>query len=225
MRIMEYDKQKPDVDHNARGLWVKLPDQQIRDAVARMAGRCHAIIAKNNPQMIVFRDFLDALAFYWREFRTKVEDEAQKYGFASCDDVSLIPPQNHPKIALLALTMNGSFVLLGNGCLTREGSFATYEKIPMRIGDGAARNRHVASGARCNGLPKVGAPMSVTNVVNTSPVYLLYSTTQQLPGGDAAHLAESLSKHYTIFASATVADFREVPQPNVPEQRPFAPVA
>ncbi|HCI04073.1 TPA: hypothetical protein DE059_04055, partial [Candidatus Peribacteria bacterium] len=128
--------------HNPHGPWAHLDDRRVQDNIAKLAGEHHAVNLAEDRTFTEFPMFLDAFTAAWLDQKAKVEAEAQKYGFAPCETTATISAEDRAKAAVLVLTLNGSFVLLGNGCLVYYGGSGRYEKIPFR--KGGASPKHVA---------------------------------------------------------------------------------
>lgn len=207
------DKEQPqgdlDVEHNPRGPWANLNDENLQSAIVRLAGMHHAACSADNPKLKKFADFLDAFASAWLEQKAQVEKEAQKYGFAPCKSTKEIPAGDRHKVALLSLTLNGSFVLLGNGCLSGKGSFGSYEKIPFRKGDGATKI-NAPNGVVVRGEAEMNSRLLLNSLIgSTSPLQALYYTKENLPARDALELEEALSMSVQHFSQTFRVDIDE----------------
>ena len=151
-----------------------------------------------NPKFIKFEDFLDAFASAWLLQKAQVDDEAQKHGFMAVKSTNEIPRADRLKAALLSLTLNGSFVLLGNGCLSSNGGSGRYEKIPFRK-DGKRVSVQVPGGVIVRGEAALQARLAMSDEKklfkrHTSALQALYYTKNILPEGDALQLGEAVSE-------------------------------
>lgn len=216
------------VQCNSNGPWSNLTDHSVKDAIIRMAGEAYSTQLWDQN----FPDFLDTFTLAWKEFCIEVENTSRKYGFRQCKDLSEVLPDERSKVALLSLTINGSFVLLGNGCLTHSGSMATYKRILLREKH-TPQDRHVTEGIACAQEPKVGTPFYFSGngfPPHTSPIYLLYYTTDSLPEENALHVAEELEEsiHHLcteIFSpvekETDIEPHPEIEVPDIPELVPL----
>lgn len=191
------------VEHNPNGPWANLEDGNLKNAIVRLAASNHVSCAADNPKLSKFADFLDVFASAWLEQKAQVEKEAQKYGFAPCKTTEEIPEEDRRNAALLSLTLNGSFVLLGNGCLSYSGSFGHYEKIPFRK-DGSHTTKYAESGVVVSGEAVLNSPLNLSTkgnfVGNTSPLQALYFTKENLFTADALQLENALSESVVQFS-------------------------
>lgn len=207
---------------NPLGPWHNLSDDALKKAILTESREHFA--AAQNAGPLDLPTFVDLFTAQWLEFKAKVEAEAMSHGFRLCKNLADVPPGARHKVAILALTINGSFVLLGNGCLTGKGSSGRYERIPYRI---TARmgNKNKTDGVACVTEPAVGSELHCRNLINTSPLYLLYYTTEPLPGNDMLRMGDSLSMSQTQFATKmreTVGGGETVPT-QAPQRRHNVP--
>ena len=233
----EKDQHRQDfgVENNPNGPWANLKNENLQNAIVRLAGEHHRRCAAENPKLGRFADFLDAFASAWLEQKAHVEQEAQKYGFAPCESTTEIPHKDRHKAALLCLTLNGSFVLLGNGCLASSGGSGHYEKIPFRA-DGSPTKVNALLGVVVNGEAAIHNRLYCTGQVssfigNTSALQALYCTTDELPPENALQLGQALSESVSHFSDTIRFSFDESlrwkkeesdePHPEfVPEEQP-----
>jgi len=178
------------VEHNPNGPWARLEDPGVKCAIARLSGLFHGAIRAQDPELSRWNDFLDVFTDAWLNLKAKVEEEAQKYGFTACHTTADLPEIDCEKVAILALTLNGSYLLLGNGCLS-HGSFGDYQRIPFR--KDMAASIHADEGVRCTSEPTLQESLHCPSqdglfIQNTSPLFQLYYTTRDLPRGDSIHL-------------------------------------
>ena len=227
------DEGEIDVEHNPNGPWANLEDRKVKDNIAKLAGRHHAACRAENPALSEFPVFLDAFAKAWLEQKALVESEAERYGFVPCESTALLTGENRSRAGILVLTLNGSFVLLGNGCLTYLGGSGRYEKIPYR--KGGTSFKHVApQGILVNGEAELQKSIVFTNrdgfhfIVKTSPLQALYFTTRNLPPEDALKLGNALSDSIADFGE-TLRDYsrdetvQDVPLPGRPRREDDMP--
>jgi len=208
-----------DVVHNPGGPWETMNDQNVKNAIVRMATEVY----RSRTIKESYPDFLDQFTLAWHELCVKVEDMSRKHGFRPCVDLSHLSPGDQLRVALLALTINGSFVLLGNGCLRHPGSSGMYERIPLREGH-APDNIRARSGVVCVTQPSVGEKFvfDARNFLgSTSPIHLLFYTTDTIPRGDAERLERALTDsvsefHTRVFSHYATETVRENP-PELPQ--------
>ncbi len=189
-----------EVAHNPNGPWANMENKKQQDAIAREAGKYHTQCALENPRLSRFEDFLDALTVAWLEQKSKVEDEAEKYGFTECEDTALLSDEDRRKSALLTLTLNGSYILLGNGCLTAGGGSGRYERIPFRKED-VAEKYNASNSVSVDGDAKLHEPLRFVKklilfITKSSNLQMLFTTTQNLSEEDQLRLGEALEESY-----------------------------
>ncbi|MDP7247833.1 MAG: hypothetical protein QF741_04385 [Candidatus Peribacteraceae bacterium] len=212
------------VQHNPNGPWANLEDTALQDAILREAGECHKQCALDNPKLSKFADFLDAFASAWLEQKAKVEEEGKKYGFAPCEDTALLSEEDRRKAALLCLTLYGSYVLLGNGCLTNGGGSGRYEKIPFRKG-GMATIKTAPHSVTVDGEARLQELLKIVDrpiqfIGNTSSLQMLLTTTENLPEEDKLRLGEALSESCVDLINTIRGDIDETIIVEVPLGKP-----
>lgn len=197
--------EKLGVDHNPTGPWANIKEKDVQDAILSMAGSFHKSCIEDNPTYSKFADFLDVFARAWLEQKAQVEREAQKYGFIPCRNTREIPMEDRNKAAILCLTLYGSFVLLGNGCLGRMGGSGQYEKIPLRKNGDSSKVRS-PSGVRVSGAAKLHERLYMRNQGSfafkseVSALQALYYTTEKLPDTNVLALGAALSDSIASFS-------------------------
>ncbi|MSR68064.1 hypothetical protein EXS65_04585 [Candidatus Peribacteria bacterium] len=201
------------VEHNPNKSWANLDDEKLQDAILQLAGENHISCAADNPRLSKFADFLDIFASAWLEQKARVEEQAGKYGFSPCTSTAEIPAEDRHKVALLSLTLNGSFVLLGNGCLSSSGGSGQYEKIPLRK-DGKATSMRVEDGVIVLGEATMRTRLHVTRggggfIGNTSQLQALFYTKDTLPADNILQLRKALSESVSQFSQTVRGDLEE----------------
>lgn len=221
------------VQHNPDGPWAHLEDETVQNNIAKLSGEHHGACRAEDLTFTDFPTFLDAFTAAWLEQKAKVEAEAQKYGFVPCESTATLSAEDRAKAAVLVLTLNGSFVLLGNGCLAYHGGSGRYEKIPYRK-SGASLKSVAPQGIVVNGEAELQKSIVFSNrdgfdfIKNTSPLQALYFTTRNLPAEDALELGNALSDSIADFGE-TLRDFgnyetiQDVPIPERPQHEDDLP--
>jgi len=213
-------------EYNSTGPWAAMPrnvQNAIRDMVVDNMGTSN------------FAQSLDKFAEQWLKFKADVEDEASNYGFVSCRTTADIKAERN-RVAVLSLTMSGSFLLLGNGCLEAPGGSINYKKIPLRVNE-KAKDKNFPSGTYCDNDPTVGKILVLKGkgAMNTSAIQLLFYTTEQISEDNARKLVESVSESIFSFnQTVSAADFGDTvvdpgrprrydyeDMPEVPEELPM----
>ncbi|MDP7247913.1 MAG: hypothetical protein QF741_04800 [Candidatus Peribacteraceae bacterium] len=228
----DQDKNKFDIKHNPNGPWANLDDRTIKDNIARLAAEHHAACKAENPALSEFPVFLDAFTTAWLEQKAQVDSEAQKYGFVPIESTATLTGENRTRAGILALTRNGSFVLLGNGCLVYHGGSGRYEKIPYRKG-GASVKYFVPRCIKVKGEAELRQSLDISGdgpafIRNTSGLHALYFTTRTLPADDELALGNVLSES-AVNLRDTIADFDrgetivDVPLPGRPTREDDVP--
>lgn len=189
---------------NPNGSWKNHPDERVRNVILQSAASSYRVISSQAENAVQsFLDFLDIYTNAWNELRMKVEEESRKYGFVACQNLSSLSEDEKKMVALLALSQQGSFILLGNGCLSAAGGSGTYEKIPLRYDFGTMSN-HVSSGVRCRTETiEVGYSLYLQgdlHLKHTSNIYLLFYTTEQLPKENELKFRNTLAQHLECFS-------------------------
>lgn len=181
---------------NPCGPWNQLEDERLKQALLRLAAT-HKLECQNQTGFTDFKDVVDAFVLSWIQKQVQVEDVAIQRGFTPCEDMSTLPPSDRRKAAVLALSLNGSFCLFGNGCLMYRGGSGHYEKIPYRRDEGAVV-RKALQGVRCMTIPKVGSSLQLNQsrlkLKHTSAVHDLYYTTNQLTDEGLLQIGQEVSE-------------------------------
>ncbi len=120
------------VEHNPHGSWANLENKKVQSAILKMATKNHTACVAKCPEYAQLSNFLDAFTSAWLAQKAQVEQEALRHGFAPCEDTAILSPSERQQTAILCLTLNGSNILLGNGCLSAAGGFGRYARIPLR---------------------------------------------------------------------------------------------
>lgn len=129
-------------------------------------------------------DFVDRMAQAWLDAVVAVDVFAKSNGFLECTNLYGINASDRSHVALLALTINGSTLLLGNGCLTPEGSFARYTRLVLRRDTDIPPQTYQESGVHCDDA-SVSRRLTLQgahslDVTSTSPLYCLFYTTRDI---------------------------------------------
>lgn len=201
---------------NPLGPWHNLDDERLKAAILTEAREYYD--ARKQTAAVDFTKFVDLFTAQWLEFKAKVEAEATSNGFRACVNLSGVRSQDRHKVAILALSINGSFILLGNGCLTSSGASGRYERIPFRISTKMG-NRNAPHSVSCKSDPAVGSELSCKFLVTTSPLYLLYYTTDALPGANILRMGEHLSA-VQMGVVTMIGDSLHDTAPNTPAKQP-----
>lgn len=191
------------MEFNPHGPWADLNEKGVKDAILTMAHTHYRRHVARNPQAYEFRDFLDALAAAWLEKKAEVDKEAEKYGFVPCKGIADIPEADRQSAALLTLTLNGSFILFGNGCLSSQGGSGYYSKIPLRETTGPttiyAHYEVTVLEAELEKRMQIASSKSHPFIKNTSALRALYYTKNALSQGDQVKIGKVISASIQQF--------------------------
>jgi hypothetical protein len=193
------------VEHNPHGPWANIDDKHLQDAILRMAVKNHATYAATHSEYARLTTFLDACTSAWLEQKAHVEQEAQKHGFISCENTAALEESIRKQTALLCLTLKGSNILLGNGCLSAAGGFARYAKISVRQDEGCSVLQ-VSHGVRVTGEAALhhrlyfhGFCDGFNGIRDTSSLQLLFYTTNTLSNDHQSIIAAMLDESILRF--------------------------
>ncbi len=216
---------------NPYGPWANLGDQCTKNAILSLARETYDSRSKENTKLSSFADFLDVFASAWLEQKAKVESDAFKHGFIACNSTNIIPYDTREKVSLLMLTLSGSYLLLGNRCLSRSGGSGKYERIPVRK-SALAVQYSAQSGIAVRGEGSVGLPICLTSyrpvefIQQTSPLFALYYTTKILTPDNLLVISRAVSDSISNFTQTVRDDLeetvRELPE-NIPSKSDEVP--